>query len=194
MNWPPDAFIYMKVGPHGGEALDEILDRKRGEFKRAGKIFWSYGGFTCHPRTQVNPFVEEWTQRQGSVYVLMERLENPGRLVYGAPAGTATHYSVDCEVWDVIPKEISTAPKRAFVLGEITEVNRELDLRDFLVGIGRSKGENAAKYITNQVDKGCLVAGRSESDHPSKRVTIAYQARLLKPYAVFVRRHIVRGQ
>ena len=67
MNWPPHAFIYMKVGPHGGETLDEILSRKARELEKADRIFWSYGGSILHPETQVQPFAQEWNQEQGSI-------------------------------------------------------------------------------------------------------------------------------
>ena len=187
MNWPPGAFIYMKVGPHGGETLDKILDRKGGELEKAGKIFWSYGGRgPLHPTTQVQPFSKEWTQKQGSVYLLMERLNSTGRS-YGLRAGTARHYSEDRDgERKPVPEGILTAPPFALVLGEITSVDWELDLRDFKVGIGGKKGKNATYYIGNQVDKGCLVAARSTAGCPSKRVSIGYQARLLDPYAVFL--------
>ena len=189
MNWPPHAFIYMKVGPHGGETLDDILSRKARELEKTDRIFWSYGGHgPLHPTTQVQPFAKEWTQQQGSVYVLMERLTRPSRS-YGARAGTATHYSVNREgERKEIPKGIQTGPPHALVLGEITPVDRELDLRCFEVGVGRSKGRNATDYIRNQVDKGCLVAARSTPDHVSKPISIGYQARLLDPYAVFLSR------
>ena len=196
MNWPPDAFIYMKVGPHGGETFDEILSRKNRELEKAGKIFWSYGGDhggPLHPKTQVQPFAQEWTQNQGSVYVLMERLNSPGSR-YGLPPGTATEYSVNRDEWEGIPEGIQTglsrAPtgiSRALVLAEIEPVNRELNLSHFEVGIGPKKGRNATDYIRNQTDKGCLVAARSTSRSCSKPISIGYQARLLDPYAVFLR-------
>ena len=195
MNWPPKAFIYMKVGPHGGETLDGILIRKNREFEKAGMIFWSYGGDhggPLHPNRQVQPFAQEWT-KQGDVYVLMERL-NSTRSNYGLPAGTATKYSANRDDgWEEIPIGIRTGLSRArsgisraLVLAEIERVDRELDLGDFEVGVGPSKGRNAAEYIKNQTDKGCLVVTRSTSDRPAKPISIGYQARLLDPYAVFL--------
>ena len=187
MNWPPHAFIYMKVGPHGGETFGEILSRKARELEKAGRIFWSYGGRgPLHPENQVQPFAKEWTQKQGSVHVLMERLNRTG---YGSGprAGTATHYSVTRDgEREAIPEGILTGPPHALVLGEITWVGKELYLGNFEVGIGLSKGKNATEYIGNRVDKGCLVAVGSTRGGVSKRVTIGYQARLLSPYAVFV--------
>ena len=197
MNWPPDAFIYMKVGPHGGETLDEILIRKNRELEKAGRIFWSYGGDhggPLHPNNQVQPFAQEWTQKQGSVYVLMEPLNSAGS-IYGLPHGTATKYSVnrDDNEWEAIPEGIQTGLSRArtgisraLVLAEIEPVGRELNLGNFEVGIGPRKGKNATEYITGQSDKGCLVAAGSTSDRPSKLISIGYQARLLDPYAVFL--------
>lgn len=36
----PTAFIFMQVGNHAGETFETIMERKRREFDRAGKIFW----------------------------------------------------------------------------------------------------------------------------------------------------------
>ena len=187
--WPPDAFLYMKVGPHGPESLDEILVRKAREYEATGRIFWGYGGSVLHPRTQVWPFAEKWTALQGSLYVLMERLPKPGPN-HIPNTSTATHYSADGDEYVKLPAGVRTGTAFALVLGEIIRVDREIDLRDFCVGVGDSKGKNAADYIKFQVDKGCIVAAGGEKTPdlpPPKPVSIAYMARLLDPYAVFLR-------
>ena len=188
MDWPPRACLYMKVGPHGTESLDEILARKALEFETTDRIFWGYGSNVLHPRTQVHPFCSEWVEKQGSVYVLMERIE--GRAGRRIPhTASATHYSKDAADWKPLPEGVRTGPAYALVLDEIIKVDREIDLRDFHVGVGGSKGRNAAHFIKYHVDKTCLVAaGGKTPDHPPpKPVSIGYIARLLDPYAVFLR-------
>jgi hypothetical protein len=74
------------------------------------------------------------------------------------------------------------------VLDEIELVSLDLDLGRFEVGIGRSRGRNAASYIRGRVDKGCLVATQQpDPERDRRQVPIALQARLLAPYAVMVR-------
>ena len=185
-NWPPKACLFMKIGPHGPESLDDILARKSRELKATGRIFWGYGGNILHPRTQARPFVEKWVQKQGSVYLLMEQLQSPARNRV-ARANTATHYSEDKAGWWRLSASVETGPDYALLIDKIESVGRELDLRDYRVGIGDSKNTNAAGYIRHRVDKGAFVRAEKRPDHPPKLVTIAYRARLLEPYAVFLR-------
>lgn len=187
-NSKPKAFIFMKVGPHGGECLDEILDRKKIELEKEKKIFWGYGGTVLHPTNQVQPFVEEWKEELGCVEVLMEEIKGDSKS--GPPLGTAKQFAVsDKELWKRIPKEIKTGGKHALVLDKIRECELELDLRDYKVGIGPSKDKkNAADYLRYRTDKAAMVEAqstRNRSKEP-KPVLIKYRARLLCPYAVFL--------
>ncbi len=68
--------IFMKIGRHADETLDSILARKREEFRRTGRTFWGYGGSTCHPLTQVRPFVRTITEQGGRVNLLMEQMNS----------------------------------------------------------------------------------------------------------------------
>ena len=122
----------------------------------------------------------------------MEQLNKRG-FGFGPRAGTATHYSVTRDgEREAIPEGILTGPPYALVLGEITRVNRELDLGKLEVGIGRSKGRNATEYIGNQVDKGCLVAvgsTRAVSQSASQSDTkLVYSTRMRSFYIPGVRR------
>lgn len=189
-NSKPEAFIFMKVGWHGGKSLEKILRRKKNELNEAGKIFWGYGGTVLHPTNQVQPFAKEWVKKQGSIEVLMEVVGNNSGA--GPPAGTAKQFAVsDKELWKRIPKGIKTGGKHALVLDEIMELTTplKLDLRDYEVGIGPSKGKkNAADYLSYRTDKAALVEAqstRNRSKEP-KPVLIKYRARLLCPYAVFL--------
>ena len=187
-NSKPEAFIFMKVGWHGGKPLEKILRRKKNELNEAGKIFWGYGGTVLHPTNQVQPFAKEWVKKQGCIEVLMEVVGNNSGT--GPPAGTAKQFAVsDKELWKRIPKGIKTGGRHALVLDKIRECELELDLRDYKVGIGPSKDEkNAADYLRYRTDKAALVEARSKRNRPKepKCVSIKYRARLLCPYAVFL--------
>ena len=52
---PGSGLLYMKVGTHARETLEDIIRRKTKEIEDTGYAFWGYGGNTCHPRTMVQP-------------------------------------------------------------------------------------------------------------------------------------------
>ena len=189
MNWPPDAFIFMKVGTNGDETLDAIMDRKRREIEKAGMTFWSYGSRgPLHPKTQVQPFAQDWVEKQGSVYLLMEQLPNRGPAP--GPRAEKVRFASNGQNWKDAPKGIRSGPyQHALVLGEITQVDKTIDLGDFEVGIGPKKGVNAANYIRGQVSRGCFVSASSSTGDSSKRIAIGYCAPLLYPYAAFLCPH-----
>ena len=183
----PQAFIFMRVGSHAGEGFEDILERKRRELNDAGMIFWGYGGTTLHPVTQVQPFAKLWVQRHGSIQILMQPIESradPDIL-------PANEFSVDGIKWEPLPSGVKvTGSRYAIVLDEIKPGQLDLDLREFEVGIGPSRGRNAAQYLRGRVDKGCLVAARSESDESGVQkgpISIGYEASLKEPYAVMLR-------
>lgn len=179
----PEAFIFMRVGKHAGEDFESILERKQRELDRAGKIFWGYGGTTLHPVKHVQPFAKLWVQQAGSIQIIMEPIDShadPDIL-------PAQEYSIDGIDWEPLPSGIVvTGSRYAVVLDEIKPGQLDLDLGQFEVGVGPSRGRNAAEYIRGRVDKGCFVA--SEVPDPTAKIRkIGFQARLIDPYAVMLR-------
>jgi len=179
----PENFMFMKVGNHAGEDFESIIKRKMDEFHKTGMIFWGYGGNTCHPLTQVRPFVKSVVEKGGMVHLLMEPIDSraePDLL-------PATEYSDDGLIWKPIPKGIRVVGSRyAVVLGEIKPSDFELPLGNYHVGIGRSRGYPADKYIKGRVDKACLSLAevRRDAEHI---VQIGFTAEIIDPYAVMVR-------
>ena len=186
-NQLPQAFIFMRVGNHAGEDFDSILKRKKQELNDAGMIFWGYGGTTLHPVRHVQPFAKMWIEQRGSIQIVMQPIDSKA----DPDILPATEFSVDGIVWEAIPPGIVvTGSRYAVVLDEIEPGNLDLNLRDFEVGIGPSRGRNAAQYLKGRVDKGCFVASNSadgELDPPMSMVSIGFQAKLLEPYAVMLR-------
>ena len=184
----PEAFIFMRVGNHAGETFESILERKQREFDRAGKIFWGYGGTTLHPTKHVQPFVKTWLRNTDSIHLIMEPINSnadPDLL-------PAQEYSAVGITWEPIPQGIEvTGSRYAIVLDEIKPGSLDLDLSGLEVGIGPSRGRNAADYVKGRVDKGCFVASGSSTVNSAAEnariVPIRYQARLLEPYAVMLR-------
>ena len=182
----PDSFIFMKVGNHAGESFDAILARKDRERERAGCIFWGYGGTVCHPLMQVQPFARLYARQQGCIYLFMEPMDSKSN----PDIEPAREYSEDGARWHSLPEGISVIGSRyALVLDEIKPINFEIDLENYSVGIGYSRGRNAAEYIQGQVDKGCLTLASApcSSTFQPLRKSIKFSAHLLVPYAVLLR-------
>lgn len=182
----PNSFVFMKVGMHAKESLDVILARKRKEFDKAGRIFWGYGGGTCHPTKQVQPFVKsKILAGEKEIYLLMESINSLADPVIKP----AREYSVDNITWEPIPSGITvTGSKYALVLDEIITTTLEIDPREYAVGIGESTGKHAIEYMKGRVDKGCFSISDKPAPIPvSKRHKVSLMAKLQAPYAVFVR-------
>ena len=46
----PKAIIVMKVGPHSGMSLSDIIKSKKEEEKTHGVHYWGYSGVFCQPK------------------------------------------------------------------------------------------------------------------------------------------------
>lgn len=181
----PDRFIFMKVGEHAGESFSDILKRKQREFDVAGRIFWGYGGPTCHPRTQVQPFAKRIVESGGRVQMLLQPMNSKA----DPDILPATEFSVDGVSWEALPSGICvTGSRYAMVMGEVQASEFDLPLHEYAVAQGRGEGRTASRYIQGRVDKACLQRNPVEGAVAEvKSVRIGFQADLLDPFAVFLR-------
>ena len=185
INDKSEAFVFMKVGMHAGEEFDAIIDRKMKEIQKTGMSFWGYGGPTCHPTRQVQPFAKSVGEKKGSIYLCMERINS-----FANPSIVpATMYSVDGINYTPIPKGINvTGSRYAIVLDEIIPEEFEIPIDAYEVACGASAGKSASSYIQGHVDKACLEINANRlMESSEKRKTIAFVAKMKEPYAVFVK-------
>ncbi len=179
--------IFMKVGLHAQESIEDIVKRKQREFEEAGSIFWGYGGNTCHPLTMVQPFAKEVEESGNQVLIVMQKIDSK----HAAPPEIAKQYSDDGVNWQPIPKGIEVRGSRyALVLDELRVEEFELDLGELQVGVGPSRGRKADKYLIGQVDKGCFhYKHRELLDSHNEQVVkhIELVARVKEPYAVLLK-------
>lgn len=176
----------MKVGLHAGETLQQILERKRNEYKKAGMIFWGYGGGSCHPSRGVQPFAKTKAKEGHGVYIVMEEIVSkhpPSEII-------ANQYSEDGIDWKPIPEGIIVRGSRyAVVLDEIHEGNLDIDLSDYCVGAGPSTGKAAGAYMRGRVDKACIHKNLNKSaEIQPQSKHIAFYAKMKPPFAVFTRK------
>lgn len=183
----PEAFIFMKIGSHAGETLEQILERKQREIERAGRSFWGYGGASCHPFTQVQPFARTLAQRASGIYLLMEYIHSTA----DPDIVPATKYSSDGVRWENIPADINVIGSRyALVLDEILPGELDISLENYTVGIGQSRGKIASEYLSGRVDKACLTRSANERQSPAiagPPRKARYVAKLVEPYGVLLK-------
>lgn len=181
---PGDSFLYMKVGVHASESLEDIIKRKRAEIEEAGVSFWGYGGNSCHPLTAVQPFVREETEKGTTVRLLMQEIVSRHYA-----QGEASEYSVDGKHYEPIPKGIKVLGSRyALVLKSLDAIDLAVSLAQTRVGIGNCMGRAGADYIRGHVDKACLVYDPSAGPNlGDATVLLGLSADLAQPYAVLLR-------
>jgi hypothetical protein len=177
-----DGVLFMKVGTHANEPLDEIFERKRREIDEAGFAMWGYGGNTCHPRTMVQPFAHEHRVAGRPIRLVMEPMNSK----HFAAKLRADQFSVDGFDWSDIPNAINVLGSRyALCIRDLRETDSELTLSETRVALGNSMGKSGDLYVRGRVDKACLdVVGRG---HAGPVVEIGLVADLVEPYAVFLR-------
>jgi len=180
------ALLYMKIGTHAREGLEEIIARKTKEIEDAGFGLWGYGGSTCHPQIMVQPFAKDYEQRNGVIYLCMQPMVSK----HFAEPIRADEFSVDGVTWEKIDPKINVMGSRyALVIKNLRAETFDLPLSKTKVALGNSMGALGSRYIKGRVDKACLelaegfdIAGADE-----QKVPIRVVADIVTPYAVYVR-------
>lgn len=184
---PGAGLVFMKVGTHAEENLDQIFARKSKEIQDTDIAMWGYGGNTCHPRTMVQPFASDHVASGIPIYLCMEEMKS----LHWAEPLVAAEYSVDGIKWEEIPEKIEVrGSKFALVIGSLERKNFVLPLHQTRVAAGLNKGRLGSKYVSGRVDKACLeVQGNDQSSSPEniREIEITLVAKLTSPYAVFLR-------
>jgi hypothetical protein len=186
--------VFMRVGTHAGETIEEIVQRKLKEIRDVGHAFWGYGGQNCHPRAIVQPYADEVVSTGGTVRLCLEAVA-PDRETYWANESEAREWSIDGLNFRPLPKGIRvTASRYAFVIKNLRPEHFDLPLTSARVAAGPSRGRLGARYVDEiggPVDKAVLrVEDGSEQglrEGDVETLPIAYVAELHRPYAVFLR-------
>ena len=184
---PGAGILFMKVGTHAQETLEEIIKRKTEEIEKAGYALWGYGGNTCHPQTMVQPFARTFEERGQTIYLCMQEMVSK----HWAEPVRADQYSEDGTTWKDIPPEIGVRGSRyALVIDQLERQMLELPLAMTRVALGNSQGRSGDRYIRGRVDKACLEVVRNVPDNTGAKdnmVQINLVANLIRPFAVYVR-------
>lgn len=186
---PGAGLLFMKVGTHANEGLEDIIARKQKEIQDVGFAMWGYGGNTCHPTTMVQPFAHEHENSGEPIVLCMEQMESS----HFAEPIRADEYSVDGVTWHNVPDGINALGSRfALKIEDLQSVEFDLPLAATEVAVGRSAGKIGSEYVKGHVDKACLnvhTEPRLLNDpQQGKIIKIGLTAKLIEPYAVFLRK------
>lgn len=184
---PNRGILFMKVGVHAQETLEDIIERKTKEIDEAGFALWGYGGNTCHPTTMVQPFVADREARGEKVVLCMNEMVSN----HFAEPVRAEYFSTDGADWRKVPDAINVRGSRyALAIKGLRREHLTLPLAKSAVAIGKSKGMPGLKYISGRVDKACLELTEGVDLPPApdeKFIQIDLVAELCDPYAVFLK-------
>ena len=180
---PGDAVLYMKVGMHAQESLDDIIARKQREIDQVGYAMWGYGGNTCHPRTMVQPFAQRCADDGLPFRLVME----PVTSNHDRAPRRATRYSLDEQSWHEVPTGINVLGSRfALCIAGLRATDEELALGATSVAFGRQEGKPGTDYLRGQADKALLRVG-DPTVGPGRVAKIELEAYIVEPWSVFVR-------
>lgn len=176
--------IIMKYGVHASESIESIIKRKLEEIQVCQKMYWGYGGVLCHPLNQVQPFLKENLSKGEKTYLLLT--QTPSQL--NNTPSMATDYSIDKVQWQPIPNGIKVlGSKYAIVCKSIEQCNFSIDLANYVIPIGNSKGKILSNYIRGHVDKACGRYNNNLPNQDSQLVNISLCAEIDYPYSVFLK-------
>jgi len=178
--------LFMKIGTHANESLEDIIARKTEEIRLTGFGMWGYGGNTCHPVSMVQPFARSFADRGQTIHLCMEEMTSNH---FGE--GVAAQYSVDGLTWQDIPDTIEVrGSKYALMIENLHEERFKLPLDQTRVPVGPSTGRLGSRYVKGRVDKACLEileAPELTNEADPREIDIHLVATLHDPYAVFLR-------
>jgi len=176
----------MKYGVHAAENVNHIIQRKKNEIMVCGEMFWGYGGTICHPFKQVQPFINQNLENGEDTYLFLSRTNSD----FEGNNNSATVMSTNGFEWEILPRGVHIySSKYALVCNSLEAVDREIDLSEYVVGVGNSTGKQLSEYVRGRVDKGCgrLIANTGQlSKQTSKEynIRITYIAKVINAVMV----------
>lgn len=180
ISWPQFAVI-MKVGPHCGMTLDEIVKSKLTEESKYGMHYWGYSGTACRP-CRVLEFVNESMAIQASPPVL---LLVATQSAYHSPVGKIRTFSTaEGEVSNLPPEVQLQGAEFSFVCRGLRSVQADLRLSQYLVVGGKNNGLPLHLHLRSRVNKACVRLTTADPLLDTSTCHVAYATDLIEPFVV----------
>lgn len=176
-----DDVIIMKVGPHSGMNLQEIIDSKVQEEKKNGVHYWGYSGVFCKP-IPTQKFCQESKRNNHNPKIILIETKSS----YNSEIGFIDEYSEDNVTYKKFkaPAQLQGA-EFSFVAKNIRKV-KSFRLDDFKVVGGKNNGRLVSEHLVFRVNK-CFGKYNGKGNIQEKEV---YVADLVEPYAILLKRKI----
>lgn len=145
----PKAIIVMKVGPHSGMSLKEIISTKQEEEKIHGCHYWGYSGSFCRPK----PTKEfcKWAQLVYNEYPNIVLIETKSE--YRSDIGFIKYYSTEGSEYHLFKAPVQLQGAQfSFVAKDLHEINT-FRLSDYIVVGGKNDGLPLNKHLRFRVNK-----------------------------------------
>lgn len=180
----PKAIVVMKVGPHSGMSLSDIILSKQEEEKIHGCHYWGYSGVFCQPKsTQQFCQWAESTYKEYPQIVLMET-KSP----YKSNIGFIRQYSTNGSEYQLFnaPVQLQGA-QFSFVAQNIHEIST-FRLSDYIVVSGKNDGLPLNEHLRFRVNKSfAKLRTKAEEATDSTEELRVLMATLVPPFAVWLK-------
>jgi len=179
-NYLLDSFIIMKVGSHGKESFQEIIERKNKEQLNTGFMLWGYSGNLLDVIETRNFFSN---QEKGRKFILMSETKSP----FQNSPEKSSFFSLNKIDWHELPKSLyTTGCDKTVICRNLVKTNLYLDISLFVVATGPSKGKKLSEYLRFRTDKACAVFKNGIIKSQESLIQIDWIAEILPPYTIFL--------
>jgi hypothetical protein len=184
----PPAFVWCIAGPHIGETLVAIVNRKRRDIERFGWCLWAYGGMgNAHPETEVRRLAKDFVDRQA----LQLLMPDTGKKYpdNGVPFTGYQHQRSEAAVG--IPDGMSPVTggqsSWAFLITSLDwSDDAVVDVARYTAPYARRGPQPLPDYLKGSHGRACAARSVAAGGGLERRVHIV--AELVEPYAVFLSR------
>lgn len=176
------AIIVMKVGPHSGMSLQEIIISKKEEENVHKVHYWGYSGFFCMPQA-VQKFCN-WSKTTYGEYPKLILLETSSAYK-SKDVGFITKYSLNNKDFYEFKAPVQLQGAQfAFVAKNIRECN-SFCLDDYIVYSGKNDGKKLSDHLRYRVNKAFAI---KNTERLSKSQQLhALIVDLVEPFALWLK-------
>lgn len=173
--------IVMKVGPHSGMSLNDIIESKKVEEKVHGVHYWGYSGSFCRPK--ITQEFCKWSLVKYNTLPTLVLLETKSAYE-SKDIGFIREYSEDNFVYKSFDKPVQLRGAQfSFVACNIRQ-DTDFILDNYLVFGGKNDGKPLIDHLRFRVNKAFAVQKEKITNQTGVNVLVAD---MVSPYAIWLR-------
>lgn len=180
----PKAVIVMKVGPHSGMTLEDIIKSKEEEESRHGVHYWGYSGALCRPQpTQGFCRWAKATYGEDPSIILLET-----KSAYRSPIGYITQYSTDHKAYVPFQAPVQLQGAQFSFVAKNLRPLESFALEKYQVYGGKNDGKPLSEHLRFRVNKSFAVLSSTiheDLERPQQSKVLI--ATLAEPYAIWLK-------